>query len=125
MDLYMPIGELLLAVKSAQMLGLVQTPANDVVLTPVGKTLLKSAAQEQKTLLKTQMLALAVFQHIVKLLKKKKGEAPVNLILEELAMQLPQEQPRQMFTTLLNWGRYAEIFSFSREADLFQLHKPG
>ena len=125
MDLYMPIGELLLVVKSAQMLGLAETPGNDVVLAPVGKTLLKSPAQEQKTLLKTQMLALAVFQHIVKLLKKKKGEAPVNLILEELAMQLPQEQPRQLFTTLLNWGRYAEIFSFSREADLFQLHKPG
>ena len=34
------------------------------------------------------------------------------------------EQPRQMFTTLLNWGRYGDVFGYSRDTDLFFLHRP-
>ena len=70
------------------------------------------------------MLKLNVFQHVVKLLKSSdRGELPAELILEELALRLPHEQPRQMFTTLLNWGRYGDIFGYSRDTDLFFLHR--
>ena len=70
------------------------------------------------------MLKLNVFQHVVKLLKgTERSELPAELILEELAVRLPHEQPRQMFTTLLNWGRYGDIFGYSRDEDLFFLHR--
>ena len=44
---------------------------------------------------------------------------PAEVIVEELAVLLPQEQPRQLFTTLLNWGRYGEVFGYARETDSF------
>ena len=28
-----------------------------------------------------------------------------------------------MFTTLLNWGRYGDVFGYSRDTDLFFLHR--
>jgi NitT/TauT family transport system ATP-binding protein len=121
-DLHMAFSELLLVVKGGEMLGLVETSKNDVVLTALGKEALGAGLQAKKALLKQQMLQLKVFRHIVKLLQAKPGqEVPAEVVVEELAVLLPQEQPRQLFTTLLNWGRYGEIFGYARDTDLFQL----
>ncbi len=125
-DLHMPFGELLLVIKGAEMMGLVDTPGGDALLTTLGKKVLETSMNEKKALLREQMLKLKVFQHISKLLQNAdENEVPAEIILEELAVLLPQEQPRQLFTTLLNWGRYGEIFGYSRDTDLFYLQKPG
>jgi NitT/TauT family transport system ATP-binding protein len=124
-DLHMPFGELLLVIKGAEMLGLVETPGGDAVLTPLGKKVLETSMNEKKALLKEQMVKLQVFKHIVRLLQNaEEHEVPADVILEELAVLLPQEQPRQLFTTLLNWGRYGEVFGYSRDTDLFYLQEP-
>lgn len=123
-DLHMPFSEVLLVIKAAEMLALIDTPGHDAQLTAFGKKVLDAPIHEKKALLGVQMLKLNVFQHIVKLLKSsERGELPAELILEELALRLPHEQPRQMFTTLLNWGRYGDVFGYSRDTDLFFLHR--
>lgn len=123
-DLHMPFSEVLLVIKAAEMLALIDTPGHEAQLTAFGKKVLAAPIQSKKQLLGEQMLKLHVFQHVVKLLKSNpKGELPAELILEELAVRLPHEQPRQMFTTLLNWGRYGDIFGYSRDDDLFFLHR--
>ncbi len=125
-DLHMPFGELLLVIKGSEMLGLVETPGGDAVLTPLGKRVLETSMNEKKAILKQQMLKLRVFQHINKLLENAENhEVPAEVILEELAVLLPQEQPRQLFTTLLNWGRYGEVFGYSRDTDRFYLQAPA
>jgi len=124
-DLHMPFGELLLAIKGAEMLGVVETPGGDAVLSALGKRVLESSINEKKVLFKEQMLKLKVFQHIVRLLERvEEHEVPQEVIVEELTVLLPQEQPHQLFTTLLNWGRYGEIFGYSRDSDLFYLYTP-
>jgi len=124
-DLHMPFGELLLAIKGAEMLGVVETPGGDAVISPLGKRVLESSINEKKVLLKEQMLKLKVFQHIVRLLERvEQHEVPQEIVVEELTVLLPQEQPHQLFTTLLNWGRYGEIFGYSRDSDLFYLYTP-
>lgn len=124
-DLHMPFSEVLLVIKAAEMLGLIDTPGHEAQLTAFGKKVLGAPIHEKKKLLGEQMMKLNIFQHVVKLLQAKpKGELPADLILEELALRLPHEQPRQMFTTLLNWGRYGDVFGYSRDTDLFFLHRP-
>lgn len=123
-DLHMPFSEVLLVIKAAEMLALIDTPGHEAQLTAFGKKLLAAPIHEKKAQLGEQMLKLNVFQHVVKLLQSAdRGELPAELILEELALRLPHEQPRQMFTTLLNWGRYGDIFGYSRDTDLFFLHR--
>jgi NitT/TauT family transport system ATP-binding protein len=123
-DLHMPFSEVLLVIKAAEMLALIDTPGHEAQLTAFGKKILDAAIHDKKAQLGQQMLKLNVFQHVVKLLKgTERGELPAELILEELALRLPHEQPRQMFTTLLNWGRYGDIFGYSRDTDLFFLHR--
>jgi NitT/TauT family transport system ATP-binding protein len=125
-DLHMAFTELLLVIKAGEMLELVETSKNQVVLTPVGKQVLGATLSAKKALLRQQMLKLQVFKHIVKLLEGKPGNVvPAEVIVEELAVLLPQEQPRQLFTTLLNWGRYGEVFGYARETDSFHLQTPA
>ncbi|HWE27689.1 MAG TPA: AAA-associated domain-containing protein [Polyangia bacterium] len=123
-DLHMPFSEVLLVIKAAEMLALIDTPGHEAQLTAFGKKILGAPIHDKKAQLGEQMLKLNIFQHVVKLLKgSDRGQLPAELILEELALRLPHEQPRQMFTTLLNWGRYGDVFGYSRDTDIFFLHR--
>jgi NitT/TauT family transport system ATP-binding protein len=123
-DLHMPFSEVLLVIKAAEMLALIDTPGHQAQLTAFGTKVLAAPIHEKKALLGAQMLKLNIFQHVVRLLTSAdKKELPAELILEELALRLPHEQPRQMFTTLLNWGRYGDVFGYARDEDLFFLHR--
>lgn len=125
-DLHLGFGELLLVVKGAEMLGLVETPGTEVTLTPLGKQVLDAPPADKKARLKQQMLTLQVFQRVARLLENASNhEIDANVIREQLAVWLPQEQPRQLFTTLLNWGRYGEVFGYSSEKDRFYLLPPA
>jgi NitT/TauT family transport system ATP-binding protein len=123
-DLHMPFSELLLVVKGAEMLGLVEVSGGHAVVSPLGKRVHHAPMNEKKALLKEQMLKLKVFQHVVKMLELAEShEIPADVVLERLAVLLPQEEPRQLFTTLLNWGRYGDVFGYSRETDRFFLNE--
>src|SRR5262249_53056601 len=121
-DLHMPFAELLLVVTGAEMLGLVATTGASTVVTELGKQGLSAPLGGKKARLKEQMLKLQVFQHSAKLLQNSDdNRLPAPVIVEQLAVLLPAEQPRQLFTTLLNWGRYGDIFGYARDTDLFFL----
>jgi NitT/TauT family transport system ATP-binding protein len=123
-DMHMPFSEVLLVIKAAEMLSLIETPGHEAQITAFGQKVLAAGIKDKKVMLGQQMLKLNVFMHIVKLLKgTARKELPAELILEELAVRLPHETPRQMFTTLLNWGRYGDVFGYSRDTDLFFLHR--
>jgi NitT/TauT family transport system ATP-binding protein len=120
--LRMPFDELLLVSTAAEMLGLVDLHKKTLVLTPLGRQLVEAPAAERKALLKQQLMKLKVFQHVVKLINKSKDQVvPAEVIRETLAVLLPHEQPRNLFATLLNWGRYGQVFSYARDSDTFHL----
>jgi NitT/TauT family transport system ATP-binding protein len=47
-----------------------------------------------------------------------------ELIEEELVMRLPTESLDRLMETLINWGRYAELFGYSQDSDEFYLEEP-
>ena len=123
-DLHTPFGELLLIIKGAEMLALVETTGNRATLTPLGRQALEATLADKKRLLRERMLTLRIFQHVQALLDKRpEHEVAADALLEQLAVLLPHEPPRQLFTTLLNWGRYSEIFAYARDTDRIVLYK--
>jgi hypothetical protein len=121
-DLHMPFVEVLLTVKSGEMLGLVASSANEVGLTELGRQVHAAPVEDKKRLLRPHVLEIGTFKHVVALLKNAESQrVPAEVIVEELAMRLPQEAPRQVFTTLLNWGRYCRLFEFHYDSNLFCL----
>ena len=99
----MPFGELLLVIKGAEMLGLVETPGGDAVLTPLGKRALETSMNDKKALLKEQMLKLKVFQHVVKLLQNAdEHEVPQERLVEAYLGLVQAEQVLSELETLFS-----------------------
>ncbi len=117
-ELNYEFGELLLVIKAGEMLGFLSTPGGDVILEELGRKMLKSNTNARKNLFKDQLKNLRIFQHFTQLLEQaEEKRLGRDAILEELTRILPQEQPQPVFETLVNWGRYAELFGYNPDQE--------
>src|SRR2546428_12869651 len=69
-DVNYEFGEILRVLKGAEMLGLVETPGADVVLTSTGGQLLRGRVNSRKKLLKEQLKKLPIFRAVVDALQR-------------------------------------------------------
>jgi len=119
-------GHTLAVVKAGEMLDFLDTPKNQVLLTPLGKQFLDADINGRKQLLGVQLRELGVFRFVVQILKEAKDDRlPADIIQEELAVRLPTEDTELLFKTLIAWGRFAELFGFSSEDGTVYLAKPA
>ena len=121
-DLQFNFSDLLKVMKAAEILGFVSTPAGDVVLEPLGKQFLELDVNQRKLLLREQLKKLSLFAYFIRLLRgQPEHSLPKEVVLEHLAMLLPNESPQKQFNTMVNWGRYAELFGYNKDEDRFYL----
>jgi NitT/TauT family transport system ATP-binding protein len=113
-DVNYEFGEILRVIKGAELLGLVETPGADVVLTSTGGQLLRGRVNSRKKLLKEQLKKLPVFRSVVEALQRSEGQrADEDAFLEMFAIHLPAEDPEALLKTVIDWGRYAELLGYS------------
>jgi NitT/TauT family transport system ATP-binding protein len=111
-------GETIATVKAAEMLGLVDTPKDDVLMTQAGWYFLAAPAPARKTLFKQAIMKLRLFQMLTtRIAQAPEGRIDVDEILQELATLLPYDQPGKLLETLVAWGRYAELIDFDQDAN--------
>jgi NitT/TauT family transport system ATP-binding protein len=121
-DLQFNFSDLLKVMKAAEILGLVSTPTGDVVLEPGGRKFLDLDVNQRKLMLREQLKKLSLFAYFIRLLRGQTDRSlPKEIVLEHLAMLLPNESPQKQFNTLVNWGRYAELFGYNKDEDRFYL----
>ena len=109
-DLQFKFCDLLKVMKAAEILGFVSTPAGDVVLEPLGKQFLESDINGRKLIMREQLKKHGLFAYFVRLLRAQEDRSLTKeVVLEHLAMLLPNEKPEKMFSTMVNWGRFAEL----------------
>ncbi|HLW70228.1 MAG TPA: AAA-associated domain-containing protein [Candidatus Binataceae bacterium] len=121
-DLQFKFGDLLKVMKAAEILGLVATPAGDVELEPLGRQFLASDMNGRKLIIRQQLKQHSLFSYLVRLLHGQEDRAlSKEVVLQHLAMLLPNEPPEKMFTTIVNWGRFAELFGYNKDEDRFYL----
>jgi len=121
-DLNFKFGDLLKVMKAGEILGLVSTPAGDVVLEPLGKQFLAAKINDRKLLLRDQLKKHSLFGYFIRLLHGQEDKSLTKeVVLEHLAMLLPAEKPERQFQALVNWGRYAELFGYNKDEDRFYL----
>ena len=115
-------GELLLIIKAAEVLGFVDTLGGDLVMLPLGKQIIEVPVNEKKKLIAGQVRQLPLFVHFHDFLDQRENKSAARQeIMDEVQRILPTERPKPQYDALLNWGRYAEIFSYNRDEDIFQL----
>ena len=121
-DLQFKFSDLLKVMKAAEILGFVTTPAGDVVLEPFGKQFLESDINQRKLIMREQLKNLSLFSYFMRLLRAQEDRSLTKeVVLEHLAMLLPSERPERLFSTIVNWGRFAELFGYNKDEDRFYL----
>ncbi len=121
-ELNFKFGDLLKVMKTAEILGFVSTPDGDVVLEPLGKQVIESEINQRKLIVRERLKTLSLFAYLIRLLRGQEDRALTKeVVLEHLAMLLPNETPEKMFSTIVNWGRYAELFGYNKDKDRFYL----
>jgi NitT/TauT family transport system ATP-binding protein len=121
-DLNFKFSDLLKVMKAAEILGLVSTPAGDVVLEPLGREFLAADVNTRKSIIREQLIKHSLFGYFVRLLRGQEDQSlSKEVVLEHLAMLLPDERPERMFSTIVGWGRFAELFGYNKDDDRFYL----
>ena len=111
-------GRTIAVVKAAELLDFVDTPKQRVLLTELGRQYLTSPPADRRWILRRQILGLGTFASVVRLLAEtpdvaRRGEE----VRDALATELPADDAAALFETVVNWGRYAELFSYDAAAD--------
>ena len=115
-------GHTLAVVKAGEMMDLLDTPKNKVILTDVGHSYLDGNINARKALLREQLKRLGTFRFVIRLLEEAKGNRlPRDVVVEELAIRLTSEDIERMFQTVVQWGRFAELFGYSPDEQILYL----
>jgi NitT/TauT family transport system ATP-binding protein len=113
-DIGKDFGHTLYLVKAAELLNLVDTPRQQVVLTREGQNFTKADINARKRMLHDNFGHLAIVQKTTELLKQSEiVRIPVDELKEKVSEWLPNENPDTMVDVLIAWGRYAEYFGYN------------
>lgn len=119
-------GHTLAVVKAGEMLDFLDTPKNQVVLTPLGKQLLDAEMNARKIITNKQLQTLGAFRFVLQILSEaKEHRLSGEVVQEELVVRLPTEDVDQLFKTIVAWGRFAELFGYSAEDQFLYLDQPA
>lgn len=116
-DLHYELGELREVLRAGELLGFVHTPGGDAVLTDLGRGLVASRVKARKRLFREQLRRLTLIRYVSDLVEQTEDKAiEKEVLLEVFAKVLPQDDPEEVFKTLVNWSRHAELFRFNRDS---------
>ena len=115
-------GRTLTVVKAAELLDLVDTPKNDVLLTELGRKVVAAPFDAKIPLLRPQILSLGTFCLLVReLARDPDTPMPGEAIRDVLAASLPTVSASELFETMVNWGRAIQIFEYDANTDQLAL----
>ena len=103
----------LLAVKAAELLAFLETPQDHLVLTELGRAFVEAPRKVRRQLFRQQLLQVPLVKRVREMVDHSPDHRVTkDLLLEELAIQCPQEDPKRLLRILINWGRFAEIWAY-------------
>ena len=119
-ELLMEVNDLFPIVDEAVMLGFADSTQGDVRITPAGKEFAEADIATRKKLFREAVLYhVTLIQQIRNALERKSDRAvPLEFFRDVLDEHLSQEDVQRQIDTALNWGRYAEIFTYDSETDM-------
>jgi NitT/TauT family transport system ATP-binding protein len=121
-ELSMELGETLTVIRAAEMLNLVHTPGGDVVVEPFGNQVVDASITDRKDLIRDKLAQLPLFKMVKEYLSsQEETEVTREEMLEKLAELLPNEDAESSFSTVVNWGRYSELFGYNDDSQTFYL----
>ncbi|MGB8521427.1 MAG: AAA-associated domain-containing protein [Candidatus Acidiferrales bacterium] len=124
--LLLEVDDLLPILDAATMLGFATAHEGDVKITPQGRTFAEADISARKRLFREALTHVPLMQQIVTALENKTDHTmPVEFFRDLLDERLPAHDVEQQIETVLNWGRYADIFTYDSASDRLRLILAG
>jgi NitT/TauT family transport system ATP-binding protein len=125
--LQLEADELFPIAESLQMLGFAELEQGDIRLTPTGRTFADADVEARKRMFAERLRAnVPLAAHIRRVLDERPGhKAPLIRFEPELEDSLAEDVAQQTLRTVIHWGRYAELYSYDDEAEVFSLENPS
>ena len=123
--LQMEIDDLLPLVDAARMFGFAETQEGDLVLSEDGERFARAGVLEEKQIFREKALErVQTLRKIVHNLENAPGHVlPKEYFLEPLKEYFSEDEAWAQLETAINWGRYAELFSYQEERGIFRLEE--
>lgn len=117
---------LFMLIEALQLLGFAQVGGGDIWATAAGRTFAEADLQDRKQLFADKLRHnIPIAAHIRKVLDERPGHsAPEARFLAELEDHLSGEEAQQVLETIINWGRYAELFAYDYDRGVLSLENP-
>jgi NitT/TauT family transport system ATP-binding protein len=125
-DLHLEVDDLLPLVEAADLLDLADVQEGDLILTESGKRFAEAGVLEEKQIFREQALQrIGILRRIVQDLE----QDPEHVVSEEQYLELlkqhfSDDDAWSQLETIINWGRYAELFSYVEDRGVFRLEDP-
>jgi NitT/TauT family transport system ATP-binding protein len=125
-ELQMGDEELFPIIEAVHHLGFADLTAGDILLTPVARAFAEGDTEARKKIFAQQLLAsVPLAAHIKRVLDERPGHrAPRVRFEEELEDYLSDSYAEETLDRVINWSRYAELFAYDDEAQMFSLENP-
>ncbi len=118
-ELLMEVDDLLPIVEAATLLGFAVSYHGDLTLTSSGKAIVDADIATRKTLFREAVLShVTLLQQVNRTLESKADHSiSLEFFRDILDEHFPESEVQAQVDTALNWGRFAEIFSYTPEND--------
>jgi NitT/TauT family transport system ATP-binding protein len=126
-ELMMNVDDLFPILETLEILGFATIVDGDVQLTPLGKQFSDADLQERKQLFAQRLLEkVPLARYIRRVLDDKHGHrVSEERFLSKLEDFLSEKEAERVLHTMIDWGRYAEIFAYDFNAGILSLENPG
>ena len=125
-DLQLEIDELFPIAEALQMLRLSDLEGGDLKLTHMGKLFADSDTNVRKEIFQRALVANVPFAaHIRRVLDERSNHtAPRRRFIDELEDKMTEDAADETLRAITSWGRFAELFSYDAESEIFSLENP-
>src|SRR5713101_6239009 len=120
-DTQREFGTVISVVNAAEMLDFVETPKRLVRLAPEGTRMVRAPIADRKVLWRQRILTLGLFQQVLRAIERSpEGRVTKEFVLENIVLAMPLENYEAIFDTFVKWGRFADLFDYDEEREVFR-----
>jgi len=124
-DLRLEVDDLLPAVDAAVMLGFAMVAEGDVMLTATGREFANAEVHRSHEIFRDQLLErIPLMKAVLAMLENKRdGRISKDFVLDILDEHFSASEAERQFDTLVDWGRYAQLFDYNADEERLYLDR--
>src|SRR5215468_1633427 len=125
--LNMEIDDLFPAAETLQMMRFAEVAEGDIRLTKAGVDFVQRETEDRKRLFAQHLLTyVPLAAHIRRILDERPSHrAPMSRFRDELEDHMREDLAERTLRAVISWARYAELFSYSDQDEMFSLDNPS